>query len=225
MGKDDHIPDDKVLAIPSTDGDDVDVQSQKSSLLYQRQLDEYNHEIAGDTLPRMLFPWTEPRRKSALRKNIAARSWPMKSNSVKSPNARISCCGRSKPSRPRSRNSGARSMPTRYACAMGDTFTSMAIASATGRGGCSPALTKPRLRGSMNIVPAPRLGRRNRTSSGARRYRWGFLARQSEKVPAAEIELRLLGKEDCEKQDARQSSQQSIEARRMACAAHLGVFA
>jgi hypothetical protein len=53
-GKDKETSEDKLLDLPADD--DPESASERSNLRYQRRLDEFNHELAGDTLPRMLFP-------------------------------------------------------------------------------------------------------------------------------------------------------------------------
>lgn len=71
-GKDKHTSEDKLLDLPADD--DPESASERSNLRYQHQLDEFNHELAGDTLPRMLFPWTSPHEKQQLEGGAPART-------------------------------------------------------------------------------------------------------------------------------------------------------
>jgi hypothetical protein len=60
---DSDIPEDKLLEMPeqALPGGLSREWAIRSGLLYQRQVDELNRELAGDAPPRMIFPWTDPR--------------------------------------------------------------------------------------------------------------------------------------------------------------------
>jgi hypothetical protein len=64
---DDDDPDDKLLDAPEAEDSPGSLaSSRRANLRYERQLTEFNHEVAGDTLPRMLLPWSTPHEKQRL---------------------------------------------------------------------------------------------------------------------------------------------------------------
>jgi hypothetical protein len=63
MDTDDDVSEDKLLEMPeqALPGGLSRLWAIRSGLLYERQAEELNRELAGDAPPRMLMPWTDPR--------------------------------------------------------------------------------------------------------------------------------------------------------------------
>jgi len=67
--QDDDIPDDKLLTLPGetiSGSGASSLWSRRTNVQHERELEEFNRELAGDAPPRLLFPWTELREKKRL---------------------------------------------------------------------------------------------------------------------------------------------------------------